>query len=311
MVIGNNNTVTGMKSTVNGKNNIVKGMDSTVQGIENEVTGLGSTTNGSGASIQVAGSILPYRAHGSIKAHAQNVMLASSQPSEQDQPMGDEHGFPSSFFDNVALSFPDSKNLLPRFNPQPALSRSRIDSYDSELSPPADETFDNPFEHWSSQQPASHRREINTASSNRKERNQQFHRRLQPPATILPSFQTKHDSDSDDDDQNHRAIVRGRSKKNKIRVHLEGRDDDDVVFDHNRDSGRSVAVGSPGRGRDDEPIKSRCFICLIRKRVVMSTCCRRVSSCITCARKMYEGKTVGDVQCPNCRGVVREVYTIR
>ena len=70
---------------------------------------------------------------------------------------------------------------------------------------------------------------------------------------------------------------------------------------------RCCVTGSDMRADEND---SACCICLERKSVVMSTCCRRLTTCITCAKNMYDGKQVGEIHCPNCRGQVTEVFSV-
>jgi hypothetical protein len=67
------------------------------------------------------------------------------------------------------------------------------------------------------------------------------------------------------------------------------------------------------RGEDEaltDENDTECLICRENKAVVLSICCAKLTSCIACARTLYEGKTVGQVRCMNCREEVQHVMRI-
>jgi hypothetical protein len=66
------------------------------------------------------------------------------------------------------------------------------------------------------------------------------------------------------------------------------------------------------RGSDEESKvdEEACLICADNQRVVMSTCCAAISSCVTCAKKMYTNQAVGDVKCMLCQAPVKDVYRV-
>lgn len=66
------------------------------------------------------------------------------------------------------------------------------------------------------------------------------------------------------------------------------------------------------RGSDEETNveEQACLICAEHQRVVMSTCCAALSSCVACAKKMYTNKPVGDVKCMLCQAPVTDVYRV-
>jgi len=65
-----------------------------------------------------------------------------------------------------------------------------------------------------------------------------------------------------------------------------------------------------GDEEETEDDSMTCRICFSHKKVVLSTCCGNLSTCIECARTLYTGKRVGEVHCMLCNQTVTHVVRV-